>query len=342
MDKPLNTIEAPKSTVRRALYLFATLFVIFSICFLMFKRTDLFPWVQDCYPVEDTDDFMAYCHSVRFGDYEHYAYYHQSEPDAIEHVKNADVVFLGSSNTQFAFSTDAVEQFFAKIATTHYVLGFGHGAQSGVAMAVSKKLELAPKVWVVNADPFFTGEVNATFARIQAINEPSPIVSWLPVWLQPTIPGEHARKRWLQAEQQSRCSADANNNAWCNGKVDTLHRNRVNGHWFVEHYRDNLQLPVGEDPAAHLSVLDDYVSVATDFVTELNIDTDCLIITASPRAATPSTYAMRLAEQLGAPFVYPDVQSLLTIDGFHLDPGSAERWSDAFLDALEPYIARCQ
>ncbi len=338
----LNTIDAPTSTVRRSLLVFALLFFVFSMAFLVFKRTDLFPWVGECYPVEEPDNFMAYCHSVRFGDYEHYAYFHQSEPEAIAHVKQANVLFLGSSNTQFAFSTDAVSRFFTRHESNHYVLGFGHGSQSGVALAVAKKLELDPKVWVVNADPFFTGEVNDTFARIQKLEQANPVIASLPTRLQPTIEGEYARKRRLQTEQQQRCSADANDSTWCVGKVDTLHRNRLNGHWVVDYYRDNLQLPVADDAAAHMNRLDDYVRIAEAFIGELNIERECLIITATPRTATPGAYAKALADRLGAPFVFPELNKLLTIDGFHLDPGSAERWSEAFMAELEPYLDNCR
>jgi len=156
-----NQLATPRAT-RNALKLFGCVFLIFAAFFLVFKRTDWFPWVGECYPNAKPGHFLAYCHSVRFGDYEHYAYFHESEPTAVENAKAAKVVFLGSSNTQFAFSTDAVTNYFDNLPISHYVLGFGHGAQSGVAEAVAKKLELAPDVWVVNADPFFTGEVNAT------------------------------------------------------------------------------------------------------------------------------------------------------------------------------------
>ncbi len=341
MNTELNTVAANNKTARKLLCVFAIVFTLFSAVFLVFKRTDLFPWIGPCYPNSSSEHFLAYCHSVRFGDYEHFAYYHETEPEAISHLKSANVVFLGSSNTQFAFSTQSVKQFFNEAWGPHYVMGFGHGAQSGVAEAVAKKLQLAPKVWVVNADPFFTGEVNATFERVIA-NKPSKKNGQiLPLWLQPNIHGEHERKRWLQNQQRARCDGTDEANPWCRGGLDTLHRNRMNGHWFVENYRDNLQLPVGEDQLAYLDKLDDYSTIANNFIEDLAIDRNCFIITATPRADTPINYAEEIAKNIGAPFVYPTVSDLKTIDGFHLDPDSSERWSAAFLTEAIPYLERC-
>ena len=335
-----NTLATPKTT-RNGLKLFFVLFLIFGAFFLMFKRTDWFPWVGECQPNTTPGNFLAYCHSIRFGDYEHYAYYHESEPTAVAHLKEANVVFLGSSNTQFAFSTDAVTDYFAKLPDIHYVLGFGHGAQSGVAKAVIEKLELTPDVWVVNADPFFTGEQNATFGRIHEPEKPSGVWDFLPLWLRPDIHGEHERKRLLHEQQKQRCKNSDGAGVWCQGGADTLHRNVENGHWFVENYRDNLQIAVGNNASSHRQELAEYMAHAEQFIERFGIDKRCLVITATPRADTPYDYAQALAEGIGSGFVFPQIENLMTIDGFHLDPSSAERWSEAFMQELSAYLESC-
>lgn len=331
------SIDANVKTVRRVLQLCTVIFILSSLFFLGFKRTDWFPWVGGCYPVTQENHFLAYCHSVRYGDYEHYAYYHESEPEAVANVKRADVIFLGSSNTQFAFSTSAVSDYFDEQSVSHYVLGFGHGAQSGVAEAVASKLALHPGLWVVNADPFFTGEVNATFERIHQPDSHS----FLPTWLQTNIHGEHSRKRWLQVEQRRRCDSADGSDLWCKGAADTLHRNASNGHWLVENYRENLERPTGIDNVSHVEKISDYTRHAQRFMQALEIDASCLVITASPRTDTPETYAKQLAENLGSPFVAPTIDGLKTIDDYHLDPDSAQRWSAAFLEELSPHLRRC-
>jgi len=339
MDKKLPMDTTLSQTYRRVLLVSTLVFVLASIVFTVFKRSDWFPWIGDCYPNADPGHFLAYCHSVRYGDYEHYAYYHEVEKEAVAAAKSAPILFLGSSNTQFAFSTKAVDEFFTAKNTQHYVLGFGHGAQSGVASAVIDKLQLTPNVVVVNADPFFTGEVNDTFARV--LEGDSEYWGFLPTWLQPNLAGEHERKRRLQMAQQARCSSDSRSQLWCEGRVDTLHRNAANGHWVVEHYRETLKLPTGEDRTSHLDKLARYSEVATEFVDQLGIDERCLVITASPRSNTPRVFAKELANGIGASFVSPSVDQLKTLDGFHLDADSAERWSAAFMVDLNPILNAC-
>jgi len=332
----IAVLNSDARTVRRVLTVSAFLFCISSVFFIGLKRTDWFPWVGECYPNAKAGHFLAYCHTIRYGDYEHYAYYHESEPEAVAQAQLADVIFLGSSNTQFAFSTEAVSDFFNEQSVSHYVLGFGHGAQSGVAKAIAKKLRLQPKLWVVNADPFFTGEANATFERIfQPDSE-----SFLPRWLQTNVHGEHARKRWLQAQQSERCG-QGEEGVWCQGGADTLHRNASNGHWSVENYRENLERPVGQDTTGYVENVAEYTGIAKEFIEELGIDASCLIITATPRADTPEAYAQQLANNLSASFVAPKLDDLKTIDGFHLDPVSAQNWSKAFLEEISPHITRC-
>lgn len=339
-DSP-NTSAATVKTTKNGLKLFGCVFLIFAAFFMVFKRTDWFPWVGECNPNEKPGYFLAYCHSVRFGDYEHYAYYHESEPEAVARAKAANVVFFGSSNTQFAFSTNAVTEFFAKSPASHYVLGFGHGAQSGVAEALIEKLELSPDVWVINADPFFTGEVNGMFARIGKPFEATNTWEFLPLWLRPNIHGEQERKRVLQNQQKERCDGVVNDSFWCQGGADTLHRNSENGHWFVENYRDDKQISVGDDGVSHMDKLAEHIIIAEQFVQGAGIDKQCLVITVTPRADTPRAYAEALAQSIGAGFVFPSLENLKTIDGFHLDPTSAERWSEAVLQELTSYIELC-
>jgi len=341
MNTEQQQSRASASTMRRVLWVSTLLFVVCSSVIVVFKRTDWFPWIGDCYSNSEPGHFLAYCHSVRFGDYEHFAYYHETEPTAVEHARSAEVLFLGSSNTQFGFSTKAISEYFNTVNTNYYVLGFGHGAQSGVAVQVIEKLQLKPKLVVVNADPFFTGETNATFDRVLTGNHRAPVWSYLPVWLRPNIHGEHERKRWLQGQQRQRCIDQNSSSAWCQGGADTLHRNEQNGHWVVENYRENLQLPVNDDPARYIEELDFYSEQAVLFAQAIGLDTECMVITVTPRTDTPIAFAKALADNIGAPFIAASADGLLTIDGFHLDSPSAQRWSSAFTQEFNPHLKKC-
>src|SRR6266511_5705275 len=59
-------------------------------------------------------DFLAYCQSKQYGDYEHGALYYGLEPGIRENIRTANVIVLVSSMAQAAFSTKAVRAYFDK------------------------------------------------------------------------------------------------------------------------------------------------------------------------------------------------------------------------------------
>jgi hypothetical protein len=94
--------------------------------------------------------------NVRYGDYEHLAYALELVPAAMRSLKNAEVVIPGNSRTQAAFSTPQVDHFFRARSISYHVLGFGYGEPAEFAAYLFKKYHLAPRVLIINADPFFT------------------------------------------------------------------------------------------------------------------------------------------------------------------------------------------
>src|SRR5215470_9376009 len=52
-----------------------------------------------------TDRYIAYCNGAGYADYEHGAFWFDLEPSARDFAKIADVLFLGNSRMQVAFST---------------------------------------------------------------------------------------------------------------------------------------------------------------------------------------------------------------------------------------------
>jgi hypothetical protein len=106
------------------------------------------------------DDFLAYCRSQRYADYEHGAFYYGLEPDIRTNVRNAKVLFLGSSKIQAAFSTNAVRSYFDKLRIDFFVMGFGYAESSRFALSVLQRSEATPRLLVINADPFFTEHVS--------------------------------------------------------------------------------------------------------------------------------------------------------------------------------------
>jgi hypothetical protein len=58
------------------------------------------------------------------GDYEHGAFEFNLEPTAQNFAKNVDVLFLGNSRLQVAFSTVATTNWFSAASARYYLLGF--------------------------------------------------------------------------------------------------------------------------------------------------------------------------------------------------------------------------
>ena len=323
----MSSSQQPKET-QFAIW-FCAVFVCVGSLVFVFKRTDLFPWIGSCHAGGYSDDhYLAYCHDTRYGDYEHYALYRETEPGVTEALQQSAVLFVGNSNTQYGFSTQAVREYFNRIGTTHYVMGFGQGAKSPVAYELMQKHQLKPSVLVANIDPFFSSEMNGTFTRVMQEGD--------------NLDDEFAKKQRLQVWQQTVCQNDSS--AWhrflCRGSAETLYRDRSNGHWLTDYYRPNQRIPVSESDAL-LDTVDESVHAAELFINGLGLNRECVILTLTPRTDTPTAFAEELSQRLELPLITPALSGLLTIDHSHLDKDSAERWSTAFLAEFEQHLNRC-
>ena len=316
---------------RRFFVIFAVSYLLVALAIILFKRWDILPRIEECNPNGyDGGHFMAYCHSTRYGDYEHWAYWNEADPVSIAAVKRARVLFLGNSRTQYAFSTAAVSDFFRKTGIAHYVFGFGMGSYSPVPEKMMAKHGLKPDVLIINADPFFADVMNPT-------NEKMLKTDFLTRW-------EFAAKRLVQKAQQRICADDDDagflHRHFCSGTAETIYREPRHGHWKTDYYRPNKHIPVTYTDFL-LDKLDDTVEQGEAFIRKSGVPKSCVILTVTPRTGTPLAFARRLAERLGTPAVFPDVDHLVTIDDSHLDDDSAERWSAAFLAGAAPYIQAC-
>ena len=69
--------------------------------------------VSSCRAPGGDHQFLAYCTHPWFGDYEHAVYGWGWRPDAVRSAREAEVLFLGSSTSQVAFSSESTRQFFS-------------------------------------------------------------------------------------------------------------------------------------------------------------------------------------------------------------------------------------
>ena len=332
IDEKMSAQDLNDSRAKAFLKKFVLAFVLMSLTIFIWKRSDLFPWIGSCNPAGySNDSFMSYCHSSRFGDLEHNVYWLNLEPQLIENVQNADVLFLGNSRTQYAFSTSAVSDFFAKKDYSHYVFGFGMGSQNSVPEMLTEKYSLKPKAIIVNADPFFTNRNSGT-------NQAMLDESWSRHW-------ELNSKRWLSRQQQRICTNNDSgflHSLLCTGVEETLYRRIEDGHWDVRYFRKNKNIPTAIDNQQQLGVsINEAKSIAESFIEKLGVKKQCVILTVTPRTQTPLAFAKTLAEELGVVGIFPQVEGLITVDDSHLDPESALSWSTSILKDADPILDEC-
>ncbi len=320
-----------RTTNKSYFAIFILAYLLIAAGVIVFKRTDLFPWIGECNPNGyENGHFMAYCESSKYGDFEHWAYWNEADPVSVDAVKAADVLFLGNSRTQYAFSTGAITNYFSRTGISHYVFGFGMGSYSPVPEKMIKKHALTPKVLVINADPFFTDRLNGANHQMMRTDNAT---RW-----------EFTAKGWMQKLQQSVCQNDGSweilSELLCSGTNETLYREPKHGHWNTDYYRPNKNIPVTYTDSMKWYI-DEAIPHAERFIERVGVKKSCVIVTVTPHTSTPLLFAFEVSKKLGVLFIHPKVKELKTIDDSHLDNDSAERWSAAFLQKAGPYIEAC-
>ncbi len=274
------------------------------------------------------DDFLAYCRSKRYGDYEHGALYYGLEPAARDNIRNAQVIFLGSSRTQAGFSSKAVRAYFGKRGIRFFVLGFGYGDASPFASAILRRSGASPKILVINADPFF----------IDGLSPPA----------QEALDGHFAflwrlgLKFLFQRVHRALCYSAP---FVCSESEPSIFRSAHDGQWnWIGPYVAEKAVPF--DRSAQKSIAPEELEKAKDlgekFLQKVGLDRRCVVLTGTPNSDLDS---VGIAEQLAAAMktssIFPPVDGLATLDGGHLNLTSAERWSGQVVEALSPILRDC-
>lgn len=271
------------------------------------------------------DQYLAYCEAAGYGDYEHGALYLGLEPAAVDAMKRAEVLILGNSRTQRAFSSEATAAFFRDLGTRFYTAGFGYAENMTFAQALVEKHGLRPRAVVVNADPFFDAGVSWP-ARTLLRMENGPTIY-------------EGKQRWQEAHRAV-CGSAAG--AWLCGETPAIFRSAVDGRWHLAGERRSRDLPIRpRDEERWLAQREILVERAEAFLGTLGVPRSCVVMTVVPSDDAPFETAKLVAEAVGVPFVTVEVPDLRTTDRSHLTGPSAERWSGAFLEAVEDRLRSC-
>ena len=298
--------------------------LIFNFC--QFTINSIKCWSSEYGPL----DYLAQCQGTAFGrdDYEAGAIYYGLESGISDAIRNAQVIFVGSSKLQAAFSTKATTAYFAKQNIRFYVFGMPFGIEAGFALPVLKRMRASPSLLIVNADPFFIAQVPS---ETRDVLSGDLITLW-----------RLAKRAGLQRLQRVICPSLP---SLCSPSYRTIYRSANTGQWrWQESYYSEQSIPFNDFLQNEFpdSKLEAAVDFGQRFLREINIDHSCIVFTGIPNNDQDAPgIASRLARRLGVHLILPKVEPLFLLDDYHLNFATAERWSAAFLSELTPVLQRC-
>jgi hypothetical protein len=274
-----------------------------------------------------TDRYLAYCSGANYADYEHGAFRFDLEPSVQTFASNAEVLFLGNSRLQAAFSTAATADWFSAASARYYLMGFAYYENVVFAEELLRRIRPRARVYIINLDDFFD------------LSESPPVKTILH---DPEARHRYEIKRVWQHLHEPICTTFP---VLCGVKF-AIFRSRETGAYYTEGAQENVSpvqkaTPVSYDQIVSQDTVDRNTVLAIDFLSRFTKG-KCVILTMVPFVQTKSGNANAIANGLGMKLVTPEnLEGLQTYDGYHLSQPSAERWSHAFFQAAGSKIRSC-
>ena len=304
---------------RPAIYAGAILAAAYVACAYQIRTQTIFSCPAHKY---SADRYLAYCQGPNYADYEHGAVQFGLEPSVRGYVRDADVLFLGNSRLQFAFSTTATADWFSAASAHYYLLGFLYFENITFAEELLRTIRPRARVFVINVDDFFDR------------SESPPVKT---IFHDPEARHKYEAKQLWQRIHQPICKTF---DRLCGTKF-VIFRSRETGAYYTEGTAQLTIAPVSYDQIVSKDVVHSNVATAIEFLSHF-AQGKCVILTSVPFVGTKIGNASAIANGIGAKLVTPELlEGLQTFDGFHLDQPSAERWSQAFFLAAGPEIRAC-
>ena len=266
--------------------------------------------------------YLSDCTARAYGDYDHGAFWFGLEPQAQRAAAEADVLIVGNSRLQFAFSGAENAHWFSGPGIRYYLLGFSNSETVAFFGPLLSKIRPHAKVYVINVDRFFDDRVSEPTEQILQGRD---------------ILERYKEKRTWQSLHKGLCAALP---VAC-GNAVAVYRTRDSGAWQRMGSGRFETKQVSEGQPSNVERWDRYVKLGEKFLAQLPVDRSCVILTIVPTVETKRAEAMAIAARLGYDLLAPQIDGLRTFDGSHLDEASAERWSAAFLREAGPRIRRC-
>ena len=270
------------------------------------------------------DYYLAHDHG---GHVDHHVLYFGVDPEALEHLKRADVLFVGNSRLMFAARPGVLDGFFAGRGLRYYVLGFGFREADRFPLAIIQKFDLRPRVVVVNTDGFFLDDLS-DFAR--TVMKDTRFGAWK-LGLEAET-GHEVRRAVHQLVPNFVDLFGRAGFPWRRELV--IYRSRTNGAWQISPWEPGTAPVAGRDVSFPPLGRHEIVA-ARRFKTAMEARGTRMILTYVPTPRHQGGGPARFAELLDVPLLLAHPHGLMTEDGDHLDEASAIAWSEAFIQELE-------
>ena len=275
-------------------------------------------------------DGAHYLAHDRGGHVDHHILYFGTDPESLDNLRRAEVLFVGNSRLMFALQARVLQPYFSARGVSYFALGFGFNEGDAFPLAIIERFNLRPRLVVVNVDGFF-GE-------------------GLSEWAQEVVrdtPFDARKLRWeAEASHEARRVIHQVVPNWLNlfgrpgfdeGREFIAYRSRVDGTWVVSPWPE-AATRVSQPPLDSPALGRPEIASASAFANTLAARGSRLVLTSVPAPTRRGAGPAQFASLLQVPLVAPSVAGLTTYDGSHLTPTSALEWARAFVAALEPHL----
>jgi hypothetical protein len=304
---------------RPTIYACVVLAAAYAACAYQMRAHTIFACPAGGY---SADRYLAYCQEEGYADYEHGAFQFSLEPAVRSHVRDADVLFLGNSRLQFAFSTKATADWFSAASARYYLMGFLYYENVAFEEELLRTIRPRARVLIINVEDFFDR------------SESPPVKT---IFHDPEARHKYEVKQLWQRIHEPICKAFAR---LC-GTHFVIFRSRETGAYYTEGDAQQKAAPVSYDKIVDPNIVDSNTAAALASLSRF-AQGKCVILTDVPFVGTKIGNAAAIAKGIGGQLVTPaSLEALQTFDGYHLDPPSAERWSRAFFAEAGQTIDSC-
>lgn len=272
----------------------------------------------------------AYVAHDRGGHVDHHVLYFGTDTVALEHLRRAQVVFVGNSRLMFALQAEVLEPYFSERGVPYYVLGFGFNEGDRFPLEIIERFDLRPALVVANVDGFFATGYSEWAEQVVADDR-----------------FETYKRRWeSEAAHETRRVVHQVVPNWIDlfgrpgfdsGNEFIAYRSRSRGTWTVSPWPQGTTLvtppPLDQPPLGR-----DETVAAQTFAARLAARGSRLVLTAVPAPSRNGGAPAAFAATLGVPLVAPPSRGYTTYDDSHLSEASALEWAREFTGALTAFL----